>query len=179
MSYKSLVAAIFYAVLLIGTFLAFYFLLGRGRSQNPYIEPVSSPACSTSNIESTPSHTPHIYPYTKPLPTYFVNLSQWQVNLTQGESFQVNITITSFLNQAQTFTPTVQLAGYANAEWDPTKDSHKVYNATLSQEQLVLEPHGNATTILTINIAQDAPLGRYLFYVVNDGLEVMVFPKTN
>ena len=125
----------------------------------------------------TPSPTP--YPYIKTPPTYYTDLSQYQVNVPQGESFQIKVTITSFLNETRTFTPEVQLAGYGNAAWDPSKDSHKVYNATFSQEQLVLEPNSKVSTTLTINIAQDAPLGRYLFYVTNDGLDVIVVSKPN
>jgi hypothetical protein len=143
-------------------------------SMSSYLKPTVAPSPSPT---VTPSHTP--YPYIKTPPTYFTDLSQWQVNVTQGESFQINVTITSFLNKTITFTPEVQLAGYGNAAWDSSKDSHKVYNATFNQEQLVLEPNVKVSTILTFNIAQDAPLGRYLFYVTNDGLEVIVGPKPN
>jgi hypothetical protein len=129
--------------------------------------------------EPSPTPTPYVYPYLKPTPSYSIGLSQWEVNVTQGETLHIVVTITSFLDKVIKFTPEVQLAGYGNAAWDPSKDSHKVYNATFSQEQLVLKPFGNATTILTVNIAQDAPLGRYLFYVFDDGLEVMVVSKTN
>ncbi len=143
-------------------------------SMSYYLKPIAAPSSSPT---VTPNPTP--YPYIKTPPTYFADLSQGQVNITQGESFQINVTITSFLNQTITFTPEVQLAGYGNAAWDSSKDSHKVYNATFGQEQLMLEPNVKVSTILTFNITEDAPLGRYLFYVTNVCLEVIVGLKPN
>jgi pimeloyl-ACP methyl ester carboxylesterase len=54
-----------------------------------------------------------------------------------------------------------------------------VYNASFRQEQLLLNPNGKATVTLTINIAQDAPLGKYLFYVTSIGLYVYVNQSNN
>jgi hypothetical protein len=133
------------------------------------------------SLTPSPSPTPSpTYPYLKPMPTFVIVLSQMTVNVTQGEPFQINATISSFLNETVTFTPQIELAGYGNAAWDPSKDSHAVYNATFSPEQLTLEENVRESTVLTIHMASDAPLGRYLFYVGNNGLwvglEVMVVP---
>jgi hypothetical protein len=141
--------------------------------------------------QTAPSPTPYVYPYIKQLPSYVIEPSSWQANVTQGESLQINLTLISFLNETATFAPKIQLAGYGNAEWDPSKDSTKVYNATFTQERLVLKPFGNATITLAMNFSQDAQLGRYLFDVsfssnldsssvvgASDGLTVMVVPKT-
>jgi hypothetical protein len=137
-------------------------------------------ACSAAPVLETLLNTsPTPYPYIKTPPTYETLLSQYQINVTQGESFQIKVTVKSVINETRTFTPNVQLAGYSNAAWEPFKNSHQVYNSTFSQEQLILEPNSRASTTLTINIAQSAPVGRYLFYVTNVCLEVKINPKPN
>lgn len=83
----------------------------------------------------------------------------------------------------------MKIKAFGNIALDTFKDFHNIYNSTFTQEQIVLEPYGNAITVMTINMAQDCQSGRYLFYVghsssdtglgvnVDDALTVFVLPK--
>jgi hypothetical protein len=110
--------------------------------------------------------------------------------VTQGETFHIGITISSFLNTVIKFTPQIQLYTIGNEPVDTSKDYQNIYNATFTQTQILMGPYGNATDILTIKMAPDTQVGRYLFYVshsssdsgwgvmTQDALEVFVTPKT-
>jgi hypothetical protein len=156
MSKKILISilAIFLTVIVIIFFVSEYF---------PTIlksEPSSSP---------TPSPT---YPYLKATPTFDIVLSPEELSVIQGETFQINVTMDSFLNETRTFTPELQLFEYNNNVLNSSQDSIKIYNATFNPEQLVLQQNMKRSTMLTISLAPDAPVAKYLFYVKYDNLAV-------
>jgi len=118
------------------------------------------------------------YNFSKTPTSYFTELSQYEINVTQGQIFQINLTITSFLNQTTIFTSNIDLAGYGNAAWDTSQDSHMIFNATFSQKNLTLGPQAKESTLLTIYMAQNAPTGKYLFYINNTAMTVNVTPSS-
>jgi hypothetical protein len=128
-------------------------------------------------------------------------------NVSQGLSLQVNITFTSKTSQ-QIVIPVENLkVTYYNStvdlhRWINTNDNYSLiqqqaFNYSLSLNQLTLQPNMSNSTILKINLAQNAPLGQYSIeinignikvissngteessYSGTIGLEMIVTPKT-
>jgi hypothetical protein len=89
-----------------------------------------------------------------------------KLNVTQGATLQVNMTITSYIDTELSL-PFENLAikNYNNATWEPSKPQEKIFSYTFSQNPLILPPNGNNSCILTLQIANDAPIGEYEMYV--------------
>jgi hypothetical protein len=89
-----------------------------------------------------------------------------KLNVTQGATLQVNMTITSYLDieLALPF-ENLTIKTYNNATWDSSKPQDKIFNYTFSQNPLILPPNANNSCILTLKIANDAPIGEYQMYV--------------
>lgn len=99
-------------------------------------------------------------------PLVDANLSSWGDNVTQGSTLQVNVTLISRTDQELTIPiENLTLAGFNNTAWDNSIPQNKLFNYTFSTNQLVLQPHESKTTVLTLEIAEDAPLVQYLFYI--------------
>lgn len=97
-------------------------------------------------------------------------------NATQGSTQQINITLKSTTGQQITvpiedlkmtyYSPTVDLNNWINTDNDtyPALQA-KAFNYSFSLYQLTLQPQMSNSTILTINVADDAPLGEYFFFI--------------
>jgi hypothetical protein len=162
--------AVFLSVLLMCTVLIAIFA-NTTRLDTPTPAGSASPSAATS---SPTSAAPSPYPYTKVSPTYYSVLSQYEFNIFQGETFEINVTITNLLNDTRSFMPLVQLAVYNNSQWDSNRDSSNIYNAVFSKPQLTLEPNTPTIVTLTIAIKPEALPGKYLFYVTNVDLDVTI-----
>ena len=145
------------AVVLAVILVAYYILAFNKLSPNPSPSP-------------SPTHTP--------FPTHIpskidITLSQYSVNVTQGESFDINVTVTSLVeNETITKTVGVQILGYNNSAW--SGESQRIFNASFTVSPVVVGPREEKATILTMNIADDAPAGSYVFAVGNVQLVVVV-----
>ena len=104
-----------------------------------------------------------------PIPVLDVNVSslgEEDMNVTQGSTLQVNVTLTSLTDQELTIPfENLTLAGFNNTAWDNSIPQNKLFNYTFSTNQLVLQPHESKSTVVTLEIAEDAPLVKYLFYI--------------
>jgi hypothetical protein len=126
------------------------------------------------------------------------------MNVTQGSTQQVDFTLTSKTDQELTIPLDLELmvlhSETYNGELDcffPSPDTancyyynqsaqNKLFNYTFSPSQLGLQPHQSNSTIITLEIVKDAPLGFYAFNIMlgNFGgvthrwqLDVVVDPK--
>ena len=80
-------------------------------------------------------------------------------NVSQGLQLQVNMTFTSLTNQP-IMIPIENLSaryGYGNY----SLVHQQAFNYSFSLNQVILQPDMSNSTLLTINIAEDTPLGRY------------------
>jgi hypothetical protein len=125
-------------------------------------------------------------------------------NVTQGSTHQINFTLTSIADQQLTIPLDFRLSAFHSETYngeldsfipsnDPTRFYYnesaqdKIFNYAFSQNQLILEPFGSNSTIITLEMADIAPSGFYAFGI-NLGnwevthrktcqLDVMVEPK--
>lgn len=134
-----------------------------------------NPSVSQDN-SSGPSHTPF---YPKVTPNTDITLSEYSINVPQGASFSLDVSVMSLLeNETTTKSVAIQLLGYNNSAWF-SGDPQRIFNASLYMNPVVLAPHESKSVNLTMNIAEDAPLGRYVFAVGNVQLIVVVLPKNS
>jgi uncharacterized membrane protein len=128
-------------------------------------------------VRFSPRITPP--PLNTPIPLLDGNVSslgEEDMNVTQGSALQVNVTLTSLTDQELTIPiENLTLSGFNNTSWDTSIPQNKVLNYTFSINQLVLQPRGSNSTVLTINIAEDAPLGQYAFTVELGNWQVTQF----
>jgi aminopeptidase-like protein len=110
------------------------------------------------------------------LPLYNWNISpEGIINATQGSTQEITLTFTSILDNRQTLIPIENLTlTYYNSHIDysnwGTNNSlnfpqDRCFNYSFSQTQLMLQPLASNSTILTIKIANDAPIGMYAFFI--------------
>jgi hypothetical protein len=86
-------------------------------------------------------------------------------NITQGMSFTLNLTINSLADKEMTFPLGLTLKDLENVGWLPPLDEATVFNSTFVPNPLVLQPCGQSFAFLTVRLADDAPLGTYVFNV--------------
>ena len=48
---------------------------------------------------------------------------------------------------------------------DAPLTEEEVFSSAFEPNPLILQPHGSNSSLLTVNLAEDAPLGAYVFYV--------------
>jgi hypothetical protein len=129
-------------------------------------------------------------------------------NVSQGLLLQVNITFTSITNQPITipienvtvtyYNSTVNLHRWVDDNGNYSLIQQQAFNYSFSLNQLTLQPERSNSTLLVINLAQNAPIGQYsldinlgnvkainadensqlLSYSGPVGLEMIVTPKT-
>lgn len=109
-----------------------------------------------------------------PLPSLDANLS-----VHQGELFAVNATVHSYPNQTdltvklsltvESFRNRSRLAFNLSASPSSSGDSwvwpEHPFDITIEPNPVVLEPDGEALSVLTIRVAEDAPTGLYSLYL--------------
>lgn len=122
-------------------------------------------------------------------------------NVSQGMSLKVNLTFNSTTNQPITipienltvsyYSNTVNLHSWVN-NGEYYSIQQQAFNYSFSQKQLTIQPFMSNSTILTINLAQNAPIGQYsiliyfgdvkatniISYGQTNGLELVVTPRT-
>jgi hypothetical protein len=86
-------------------------------------------------------------------------------NITQGMAFTMDLTISSFADKELTIPLSLSLKALENVGWLPPLTEETVFNSTFVPSQLVLQPHGTSSSILVVHLAEDAPLGTYVFHV--------------
>jgi hypothetical protein len=86
-------------------------------------------------------------------------------NVTRGEAFTVNVTVSSVADKELSVPLGLTLENLENVGWLSPVPASAVFNFTYSPDVLVLQPHGSGSSVLTVNLAGDAPVGAYVFYV--------------
>lgn len=83
----------------------------------------------------------------------------------QGSNFQVNITQTSMLDTELSLPfESLEIMAY-NDSTAPSPPQQQTLNYTFSPNPLEIAPKGTNSTLLTITMANDAPVGKYLLYM--------------
>ena len=104
------------------------------------------------------------HPVGTPVVSYSYNISPLNtkgMNISQGTTLQANLTFTSKNNQQLSIPiENLKLSTY-NEEVETSIIQEKVFNYSFSLSHLTLKPSMSNSTILTISLAQDAPIGRY------------------
>jgi len=105
----------------------------------------------------------------KAFPPYYINISNWEIQIRQSESTSTNITLTSdYTEEEVTVTFSLKLGAYQNMPVAP--DYHSPFEVNFEPEQLVLKHQEPKNTILTLTTNSDAPLGLYTLTIyANDG----------
>jgi hypothetical protein len=104
-------------------------------------------------------------------------------NISQGLSLEVNMTFTSRTDQPTIlpvenisisyYNSTVNLHSWINDNGDYSSIQQQAFNYSLSLNQVTLKPYMSNSTLLTINLAQNAPIGQYSIEINLGKVEVM------
>jgi hypothetical protein len=108
----------------------------------------------------------HPHPIGTPIVEFSINVTPSStINAAQDVTQQINVTFTSFTTKTIAVRVGVlNLVEYYNNRTNSTAYSlsyENAFNYSFTQSTLILQPRMTNTTILTINIAQDAPVGKY------------------
>jgi hypothetical protein len=119
-----------------------------------------------------------IHPASTPVVSYSLNyspLNTKDMNVSQGTTLLINLNFTSrAYNQMTIPLENLGLVAYSDkidylhwdvSNWNSSIIQEKVFNYSFGTSQLDLQPAMSNSTVLTINLAQDAPLGRYELYL--------------
>jgi len=105
------------------------------------------------------------------------------INVTQGSTKLVNFTFTSITDQKLTIPLDLKLMSLISETYDCELDSfipspdtpnhfhynqsaqNKLFNHIFSPSQLVLQPYESNSSILRLEVVEDAPLGFYIFQI--------------
>ncbi|HUJ84262.1 MAG TPA: hypothetical protein VLV84_01500 [Candidatus Acidoferrales bacterium] len=106
---------------------------------------------------------------------YLANVANYSyVNVTQGTTARINVTFTSVTNQPiEIPIENLTLSTYGSTInpkiWADTGNSsliqHDVCSYNFSFDSLLLQPSASNTTVLSIQFANNAPVGQYYFNV--------------
>lgn len=135
----------------------------------------------TPELVSTP---PMIYTY---------DFSPQIARATQGATPQVNLTLTSSSSARMAITIELKLFGYnrtiegfdtietygwggGSDYWDTSVVQERVFNYSLSLNKITLQPGMSNSTIITFNLADDAPVGRYMLFMYFGNIEFLSPP---
>ena len=102
----------------------------------------------------------------KASPSVEVNLApSGSLNATQGGVTSVNVTLTS-LNMSETTIPlSLVLQAYDNEPLVSSIDKEDLFSSTFSVNPIVLKTNETETSVLTLHVAEDVPIGKYTFLV--------------
>ena len=98
-----------------------------------------------------------------PKPRQMVNsdVSPFHVTVAQGVTFQVNITLTSLLDTEISIPLENLLLRFSNYTLYDSAPQEKIFNYTFSPNPLTLAPTNSNSSILTVKLAEDAPIDNY------------------
>jgi hypothetical protein len=121
--------------------------------------------------QKTPSATPAVQ-----YSTTISSLNTKDLNVSQGTNLQLNLTFTSISSEQLTIPiENLTLLGYDgsmpidykswnfSANWNTSIPQERVFNYTFGLNQITLQPEMSNSTVLTIHVAEDAPIGKYTF----------------
>jgi hypothetical protein len=98
-------------------------------------------------------------------PMIFPDFSPRFSTVVQGATFQVNLTITSYLD-SEIFIPIENLSiEFYNNSYRIPFSQERIFNYTFSSNPLNLAPLGDNSSIITMQLAEDALTGDYVMYV--------------
>jgi hypothetical protein len=104
-------------------------------------------------------------PY-KPTTMFSDSFSPFDLTVAQGATYQLTITLTTPCDtEISVPFENLSLTIYNNAVWHSSTPQERIFNYTFSPNSLTLQPYGTNSSILTVNMAEDAPIGRYVMYV--------------
>ena len=86
-------------------------------------------------------------------------------NITQGMAFTVNLTVSSLADKELTIPLGLSLKDLENVGWLPQLTEATIFNSSFVPNPLILQPHGKSSSFLVVRLADDAPLGTYVFNV--------------
>jgi hypothetical protein len=93
-----------------------------------------------------------------------------EYNISQGSTFAVNFTLSSLTTYQLTLPITLQVSGFSSDtisdNWNGSDVNYsalqeRTFNYSLSLNEVTLQPNSSNSTIITFNIAKDAPTGEY------------------
>jgi hypothetical protein len=84
-------------------------------------------------------------------------------NITQGTAFTVNLTVSSVADKELTIPLGLSLKDLENVGWLPPLTEGAIFNSSFVPNRLILQPHGKSSSFLVVRLAEDAPLGTYVF----------------
>ncbi len=119
-------------------------------------------------LSSTPNTSPTPEFSSKPLPLIYVTIypaDHGDENVAQGSTFQENITITS-KTDIELVIPlgNLTITDRDYPSWGFGIPQGEIFNYTFTPDQLILKPYGLNSSLLTIHLAEDAPLGNCVFF---------------
>jgi hypothetical protein len=101
----------------------------------------------------------------KQLPLISIDKDIQDVNVTQGMSLAVNLTITSKTDKELSIPLDLSLFIIRNSSGWQGLPEETVFTYTFNPDSLNLEPYGSNSSLLTIVLSEDAPIGEYQFSV--------------
>jgi hypothetical protein len=101
----------------------------------------------------------------KPLPLISIDKDPEAVNVTQGMSFAVNLTITSRTDKKLSIPLNLTLYIIRSSTGWQGLPEETGFTFSFEPDLLVLEPYGSNSSLLSVMIAEDAPVGEYQFSV--------------
>jgi hypothetical protein len=118
---------------------------------------IASGSTEDDSLEFPPERGPVPEPYK-------ITFSSMNLEVVQGESGSINITVTSVVHQVEAnMIFSWYLGTYQNQSWSSTDTSP--LDVTFDPNQLSLKISEPKTTVMTINVAEDAPSGTYRIYL--------------
>ena len=98
------------------------------------------------------------------------------INVSQGATQQINLTLTSLYSSQIVAIPieNLRLLAYNSAidyknwdtsNWNTSIVQEKVFTYSFSLSELTLQPNMSNSTIITLSLTNNAPLGRYALWV--------------
>ena len=85
--------------------------------------------------------------------------------VTQGGTFQENLTIASRASAQIQIPLALKLTGYNNSAYVSSTPQDKIFNYTYNPTLLAINPAEENSSVLTVEVANDAPLGLYVLNV--------------
>ena len=134
--------------------------------------PVSLQLTATPAPTPTPKASPTVtespVPSYKPIPVIAPSLDPAdyeETNTTQGATFQQTLTVLSTAAIQIQIPLSLKLTGYNNSAYASSAPQEEIFNYTFNPNVLDLNPDENQSSILTVEVADDAPLGKYVLNV--------------